>query len=134
MEYGLVFSSSGLTVASASTNGSLACARRSVKAWDRTAPPVTPRSFSLRATAVWRIASLTLAAVLEPPDTGASGNSVSPSSKVSGGLGLSLVRWVAERHRGTARLIETGGRGAGFEVVLARTSLSRVPGERDWSG
>ncbi len=39
---------------------------------------------------------------------------------VSGGLGLSLVRWVAERHGGTARLLETGGRGAGFEVVLPR--------------
>jgi len=40
------------------------------------------------------------------------------TGSVSGGLGLSLVRWVAERHGGTARLIDTGGRGAGFEVVV----------------
>jgi two-component system OmpR family sensor kinase len=34
-----------------------------------------------------------------------------------GGLGLSVVRWVAEAHGGSARLLETG-RGAAFEVVL----------------
>jgi len=46
------------------------------------------------------------------------------TGSVTGGLGLSLVRWVAERHGGTARLLdigetgETGGRGAGFEVMV----------------
>lgn len=34
-----------------------------------------------------------------------------------GGLGLSVVRWIAEAHGGTARLLETD-RGAAFEVVL----------------
>jgi len=40
------------------------------------------------------------------------------TGSISGGLGLSLVRWVARRHGGTARLIETDGRGAAFEVML----------------
>jgi heavy metal sensor kinase len=40
------------------------------------------------------------------------------TGSVSGGLGLSLVRWVAERHGGTVRLMEGAGRGAGFEVVV----------------
>jgi signal transduction histidine kinase len=36
-----------------------------------------------------------------------------------GGIGLSVVRWVAEAHGGTARLLETE-RGAAFEVRLPR--------------
>jgi signal transduction histidine kinase len=42
-----------------------------------------------------------------------------------GGLGLSVVRWVAEAHGGTARLLDTG-RGAAFEVVLPNAA-ARLP-------
>jgi signal transduction histidine kinase len=34
-----------------------------------------------------------------------------------GGIGLSVVRWAAEAHGGTARLLDSE-RGAAFEVVL----------------
>jgi two-component system, OmpR family, sensor kinase len=36
----------------------------------------------------------------------------------SGGLGLSVVRWVAENHRGRVRLLEQEGPGAVFEIEL----------------
>jgi len=42
------------------------------------------------------------------------------TGSATGGLGLSMVRWVAERHGGEARLIETDGPGAMFAVVLPR--------------
>jgi heavy metal sensor kinase len=38
----------------------------------------------------------------------------------TGGLGLSMVRWVAERHGGEVRLLETEEPGATFEVLLPR--------------
>ncbi len=40
----------------------------------------------------------------------------------AGGLGLSLVRWVAESHGGTARLVESERPGAVFEVLLPRST------------
>jgi len=43
-----------------------------------------------------------------------------PTGSVTGGLGLSLARWVAERHGGTIRLLETEEPGATFEVMLPR--------------
>ena len=36
----------------------------------------------------------------------------------SGGLGLSVVRWVAENHRGRVRLLDQEGPGAVFEIEL----------------
>jgi two-component system, OmpR family, sensor kinase len=44
-----------------------------------------------------------------------------PNGSVTGGLGLSLARWVAERHGGEVRLLETDEPGATFEVTLPRT-------------
>ncbi len=46
------------------------------------------------------------------------GQGVRNAGSAAGGLGLSLVRWVAESHGGAARLMENGGPGATFEVVL----------------
>jgi two-component system OmpR family sensor kinase len=46
------------------------------------------------------------------------GQGVRNAGSAAGGLGLSLVRWVAESHGGAVRLVETGGPGATFEVVL----------------
>jgi two-component system OmpR family sensor kinase len=46
------------------------------------------------------------------------GQGVRNAGSAAGGLGLSLVRWVAESHGGAVRLVETGGSGATFEVVL----------------
>lgn len=46
------------------------------------------------------------------------GQGVRNAGSAAGGLGLSLVRWVAESHGGAVHLIETGGPGAIFEVVL----------------
>ncbi len=53
-----------------------------------------------------------------------------------GGIGLSVVRWVAEAHGGTARLLESA-RGAAFEVELpaqgAKAVLSTSPGSTSLS-
>lgn len=53
-----------------------------------------------------------------------------------GGLGLSVVRWVAEAHGGTARLLETA-HGAAFEVEIpaqgAKAVLSTNPGSTSLS-
>jgi two-component system OmpR family sensor kinase len=46
-----------------------------------------------------------------------------PNGSVTGGLGLSLARWVAERHGGTIRLLETDEPGATFEVTLPRLDV-----------
>lgn len=54
-----------------------------------------------------------------------------PNGSTTGGLGLSLVRWVAERHGGEARLLETDGPGAAFEVALRpRPAADVFPSER----
>ena len=46
------------------------------------------------------------------------------TGSATGGLGLSVVRWVAERHGGEVRLLETAGPGATFEVVLPRMAAA----------
>ena len=49
------------------------------------------------------------------------GQGVRAAGSAAGGLGLSLVRWVAESHGGAARLVESDGSGhsgATVEVVL----------------
>jgi two-component system OmpR family sensor kinase len=43
-----------------------------------------------------------------------------PTGSATGGLGLAVVRWVAERHGGEVRLLDTEGPGAIFEVLLPR--------------
>jgi heavy metal sensor kinase len=48
------------------------------------------------------------------------------AGSAAGGLGLSLVRWVAESHGGEARLVGTG-KGATFEVVLPRPTAAPPP-------
>jgi signal transduction histidine kinase len=42
------------------------------------------------------------------------------SGAAAGGLGLSVVRWVARLHGGEVRLLDGEGPGATFEVVLPR--------------
>ncbi|HEX9967287.1 MAG TPA: ATP-binding protein [Solirubrobacterales bacterium] len=49
------------------------------------------------------------------------------SGAAAGGLGLSVVRWVAELHGGEVRLVDGDGPGATFEVVLPRLSLPALP-------
>ncbi len=46
------------------------------------------------------------------------GRGAGPSGRGAGGLGLSLVEWVARRHDGAVRLVDTEAPGATFEVVL----------------
>jgi heavy metal sensor kinase len=46
------------------------------------------------------------------------------TGSATGGLGLSVVRWVAERHGGEVRLLESEGPGATFEVVLPRLEVA----------
>jgi len=46
------------------------------------------------------------------------GQGVRAAGSAAGGLGLSLVRWVAESHGGAVRLLDSGGPGATFEVVF----------------
>jgi heavy metal sensor kinase len=49
------------------------------------------------------------------------------TGSAAGGLGLALVRWVAESHGGAARLVETDGvgcEGATFEVLLPRPTAA----------
>ncbi len=48
------------------------------------------------------------------------------SSKGVGGIGLSVVRWVAEAHGGTVRLLDSV-RGAAFEVVLPPSAPTPAP-------
>jgi signal transduction histidine kinase len=48
-----------------------------------------------------------------------------PTGSATGGLGLAVVRWVAERHGGEVRLLGTEGPGATFEVLLP--SVPRSP-------
>lgn len=49
------------------------------------------------------------------------------SGASAGGLGLSVVRWVAELHGGEVRLVEDEGPGAVFEVVLPRLPSAVLP-------
>jgi heavy metal sensor kinase len=52
------------------------------------------------------------------------------AGSAAGGLGLSLVRWVAESHGGAARLVQNdsaGKAGATFEVVLPRPTAAPPP-------
>jgi signal transduction histidine kinase len=43
------------------------------------------------------------------------------------GMGLALVRRVAERHHGTVRVFSTPGAGSRFEVILKRTTNEEIP-------
>jgi heavy metal sensor kinase len=52
------------------------------------------------------------------------GQGMRNAGSAAGGLGLSLVRWVAESHGGAVRLVETDGSGATFEVVFPRPPRS----------
>ncbi|HVG09450.1 MAG TPA: ATP-binding protein [Thermoanaerobaculia bacterium] len=52
------------------------------------------------------------------------------AGSAAGGLGLSLVRWVAESHGGEARLVQNdiaGKAGATFEVVIPRPTAAPPP-------
>lgn len=46
----------------------------------------------------------------------------------AGGIGLSVVRWVVESHRGSIRIVDEPGWGAVFEVTLPRTPGRRRDG------
>lgn len=48
------------------------------------------------------------------------GQAARSTGSSTGGLGLSVVRWVAESHGGEARLLDEPGPGAVFEVTLPR--------------
>jgi signal transduction histidine kinase len=50
-----------------------------------------------------------------------------PTGSATGGLGLAVVRWVAERHGGEVRLLDTEGPGAIFEVLLPSVPRSPTP-------
>jgi two-component system OmpR family sensor kinase len=52
------------------------------------------------------------------------------AGSAAGGLGLSLVRWVAESHGGSVQLIDTAGDGATFEVVLPHPTGTPPPAAR----
>jgi signal transduction histidine kinase len=64
------------------------------------------------------------------PSTEGRGQAVAPMSesrgKSVGGLGLSVVRWVVEHHRGTVEVVDGNGTGAVFEVRLPRAVVTEA--------